>query len=120
MYSKVLADESIQVSMEVEDFDGEIRKYQAAGETLLGAMGNCFCELIDENIGDVKNERILIDTNKGAYGRTLININLVAEHEGEDKEIYHSGEGILETVVKAIYKLKEDNGSQDSDFKDIK
>lgn len=106
MYSKVLNDGSIQVSMEVK-FDEKYRKYQAEGETLLGAIGNCFCELIDEEMGDVKNERLLAETIKGSYDRDILSINLLAEHEGREKEVYHTGEGILESVVKAVYKLKD-------------
>ena len=92
--------------MEVE-IEDELKKYQAEGETLLGAMGNCFCELLDEKMGDIKNERLLAEATKGSYDRDIISINLMAEHDGEEKEVYYTGEGILETVVKAMYKLKD-------------
>ena len=108
MYSKVLDDGSIQVSMEVKIDEEEYKKYQATGETLLGAIGNCFCELIDEKLGDVKDERLLAETRKGSYDRDVISINLLANHEGKEKEVFHTGEGILESVVKAIYKLKDE------------
>lgn len=106
MKSKPLGEEHVEVTMEV-DIDGEIKEFTAKGETLLGAIGESFCKVIDAEVGEIENEELLLNAVSGPYGKRLVTLRLIAEHEGRNKEVVHSGEGLLESVITALRKLKD-------------
>ncbi len=105
MRSKVTDEGKIHVTMEVE-IEGETKEFEAEGETLLGTIGEAFCQVIDAEIGEVSNEELLLNAVSGPYGKKMVTLRLLADHEGKRKEVVHSGEGVLESVVHGLRKMK--------------
>ncbi len=105
MRSEPIENEYIKVYLDTT-VDGVEKKFEAVGETLLGAIGNAFCKMLDEEVGEVKNERLLMNAVRGPYEKRLVTMRLLATHEGKEKEVLNSGEGLLETIINALRTLK--------------
>lgn len=106
MKSSVMEDGRIHVTMEAES-EGKTKEYEATGDTLLGAIGEAFCYLINDEIGDISSEELLLNAVSGPYGKKMVTLRLLADHEGKRKEVVHSGEGVLESVVQGLRKMKQ-------------
>ncbi len=106
--SKALEDGSIEVEIEVKEAETNrnLGDYTASGKTLLGAIGNALCKMLDDEVGEIKNEEALGTLVKNPYGGDLVTMRIHAEHDGKEKEVIDTGEGIMETVVKSLKKLK--------------
>ncbi len=105
MRSEPIDDGNIKVFLETT-IDGKEKNFKAVGETLLGAIGNAFCRMLDDEVGEIKNERLLMNAVRGPYEKRLVTMRLLAEHEGKEKEVLNSGEGLLETIINALRTLK--------------
>lgn len=105
--SHVLEDGSIEVEMEIKkaETDERIGKYKATGEHLLGAIGNCMGKMLDHEIGEIKNERVFGNATKGPFNVDQVTMRIIAEHDGKEKEIVNTGDGIMETIVGALKRL---------------
>ena len=106
MKSTTTEDGLVKVTMEVVS-NGETTEFETVGETLLGTIGEGFCKVIDEELGEITEEELLLNAVSGRHGEKMVTLRLIANHNGQKKEVVHSGEGILESVIHALRKMKD-------------